>query len=156
MAFKVLENLDHITVQEQVLKIEAIAAMMGEEVNRPNRYKIKGNGEQVFYAQEQTGCCRRQLMSVVPDCMSWEVRFFVKGQGGWFTGGSWNPAFDLHKPWSCNICCFNRPKAEFVAHEDHSQVFGYMTIPWCSMCPAFTVMDKNEKPLMYASTSGCQ
>jgi len=130
---------------------------MGEDFNRPNRYKIKGDGKQVFYAQEQTGCCRRQLMSCVPDCMSWEVRFFAKGKAGWFGlgGGDWQPAFDLHKPWSCNFLCFNRPKAEFKSH-DGDVVFGYMTVPCCSMCPAFTVMDKNEETLMNASTSGCQ
>eukprot|EP00401_Gymnodinium_catenatum_P030828 CAMPEP_0117511232 /NCGR_PEP_ID=MMETSP0784-20121206/28400_1 /TAXON_ID=39447 /ORGANISM="" /LENGTH=250 /DNA_ID=CAMNT_0005306895 /DNA_START=13 /DNA_END=765 /DNA_ORIENTATION=+ len=154
MAFEALAGLDSISIYQKTSKIEALTAMAGNEWDRPNKYKIKDSyGRDLLYAEEQTGCCRRQLKATCPDCMSWEIRFSVKSDG-WLTGG-WKPAFDLHRNFQLTCCCFNRPRAALMAAEDHSIVFGHITNP-CSLCPAFTVLNTDEEPVLRAATNGCQ
>jgi len=149
-SFAVLDGVSQITVKQKVSKIEALTAMMGQEWYRPNKYKVVGpDGEKLFSALEQTGCCRRQLFAVFPACMSWEIKFSVD-QGGWV------PAFDLYKPWQCTCLCFNLPRAYLTSAGDHSQVFGYMQEPCCSCFPHFRVYGSGDELLLAASTSGCQ
>jgi hypothetical protein len=152
MAFSQLDGHSHITVKQKVSKIEAITAMMGDEFERPNKYKIVDERDhEIFFAQEMTGCCRRQLMATgLGPCMSWEVRFFHTA------GGNREHVFDLHKPWQLSFCCINQPKA-FLQDPDGTH-FGYMQEPCCcaSMCPKYTVHGPNDETLIVAKSSPCQ
>jgi len=151
MAFDTLENLDRLTVKQKVSKIQAITAMMGHEWERPCKYKIVDSwGKEIFYAQEATGCCRRQLRNAgCGQCMSWEVQFYHSSLT------SREHVFDLHKPWQCSFCCINIPRAHLKAVEDGSD-FGYLQEPCCSCCPKFSAHAPNGDTLLTATSHPCQ
>lgn len=139
-----------ISVYEKASKIEALTAMMGSEFERANKYNIVDEqGNDLFFAHEQTDCCKRQIKNLLPACTAWNIRFFLTA------GGQNTPVFDMTRDWSVTCCCLNRPKAKIHSPDDDSQVMGYVADP-CSISPTFKVFNANEEHVMTAAGPCCQ
>merc|ERR1719266_1741907 len=72
-----------VEIKEKVNMIEALTAIIGQEIEMANKYKIfaDGGNEELFYAVEETDCCMRQLKQCAPDCAPWKLDILYT-QGG--------------------------------------------------------------------------
>ncbi|CAK0825866.1 unnamed protein product, partial [Prorocentrum cordatum] len=82
-AVQAMRGVSRIEVQEKVNAIEAGAALLGQEVEMPNRYAVIDGAthQQVFFAVEQTGFVQRQLKQCFGDCTPWNLDIFYTGRG---------------------------------------------------------------------------
>jgi hypothetical protein len=96
-----------IQVKENVSVIEAVSALMGQEVEMANAYQVyaKGGWDDKFYGVEQTNICMRNLKQIFGDCAPWTLDIFYReGMGN-------EKAFHLDRPFSCTCACINKPFA---------------------------------------------
>lgn len=145
-----LSEVTTFNIHEKASMLEAVSALMGQEIEMPNRYSILDqNDEDMFFAAEQTYCWKRQAKQGCPDCAPWNLQFLYT------KGGSTTPAFELKRGWTCTCCCLNRPKAELVMAEGDTTV-GYVRDP-CACCNlTYEVLDAEDNPMLTAEGGCCQ
>jgi len=147
-ALQCLSEMDGITVQENVNVIEAVTALLGQEVEMANAYQVYASGgwDDKFKAVEQTNLCLRNLKQIFGDCTPWSLDIFYReGMGD-------EKAFHLDRPCSATCCCICRPVANMVDAEGNA--IGSLRDPWDPCCGlGFEVMDA-EGNKVYDMTSG--
>lgn len=149
-ALRALANVPSVEVQEKANMLEVLTALVGAEVEMPNRYKVlDDNGEPILFAVESTDCCTRQLKNVCPDMVPWSVDVF------YIQNGADEKAFELRRPFSCTCCCFNRPVVELV-DATNGQTLGSLKDPFACCNLTFSVRDPDEQDVIYANGGCCQ
>merc|ERR1712039_761422 len=121
---------------------------MGES---KNKYDVYSGRSRIFYAEEKTGCCCRQVQNTFPDCAPFEVEI---DHLGWTSND--NGVLKLKKGCSCACCCINRPVVEVFDKDDNK--IGSIRDP-CAMCPTnmnFAIRDHNDSILLSAESGCCQ
>lgn len=140
---------DGILVQEKISVVEAVTALMGQEVEMANAYKVyaPGGWDDLFYGVEQTNICLRNLKQILGDCTPWTLDiFYQQGHGA-------EKAFHIDRPASCTICCCNRPTA-FMTDAEGNEI-GSLRDPY-NFCGGldFEINDPDGNTVLTAS-SGC-
>merc|ERR1740121_999394 len=112
-------------VKEKASWIEALTAIIGQEVEMANKYQIfsDGGGEELFFAAEETDCCTRQLKQCCPDCAPWHLNILYTYQG------HQQLVYRMERPWTCTFCCFNRPVVEVTDMTTMTKI-GSISDPW--------------------------
>mmetsp|Transcript_47453 Transcript_47453/g.113881 ORF Transcript_47453/g.113881 Transcript_47453/m.113881 type:complete len:250 (+) Transcript_47453:68-817(+) len=142
-------RITSLDIQEQANIMEAITAIIGQEVEMANKYKILANGEQIFFAVEQTDCCSRQLKQCLPDCAPWNLDILYT------QGGASMQAFHLQRDFTCTICCLNRPVVN-VTDVTTGQEIGSIQDP-CACCDlTFAVRGPDGEDALKAKGGCCQ
>jgi len=149
-------GMDHIAlmhslqVQEKANLLQEITAALGMEVEMANKYKVLDDrGNQVFYAVEQTGCCRRQLQNgCCHDCAPYDVHVFYTPPGQQHQN-----FITMTRPCQLTCCCFNRPTAD-VTDAHTQQKIGSFRDP-CTCCLLkFQVRDAADNEVLLVD-GGC-
>jgi len=150
-AVQAMRAVSRIEVQEKVNAIEAGAALLGQEVEMPNRYAVIDGAthQQVFFAVEQTGFVQRQLKQCFGDCTPWNLDIFYTGRG------APQKAFHVERPATCTCCCFNRPAAG-VYDATSGRVLGSISDPCTCLSTYFTVRDESGRAVLSADGGCCQ
>jgi hypothetical protein len=144
-----LAGLDRIEVKQRMSKLEAMCSLWESK----NKYDIYDGGSQIFYAEEKTGCCCRQVQNTLPDCAPIQVD--IDYVGGWTRTTDYG-AFKMKKDFTCVMCCINRPVVEVLDKEDNK--IGSIKDP-CPLCPTnmtFDVRDHNGDVILSAASGICQ
>jgi hypothetical protein len=143
-----LASMSHMEIKEKASIIEAVTAALGAEFEMANRYEIFNNsGQQVFFAAEQTDCCKRQLKSCLPDCIAWDVDIIYLPTN--------QVVYKLSRPFSCTCCCFNRPTIT-ITDETQGREIGSIKDP-CACCDlTFTLRGPDEEAAIYGRGGCCQ
>jgi len=149
--FDCLGRCTKIEVREKVSLFEAATALMGQEVEMANKYKVVDeNGEQIFYAVEGTGCCNMQIKQCAPDCAPWDVDILYT------EGNNAQKAFKMERPFTCAFLCFNRPVVEILDPINGGQKVGSIKDP-CHCCnDDFVIRDADDNDLYNVSSGCCQ
>lgn len=146
-----MAQVQNIKIKEKVRLLEAASALMGQEIEMANKYKIMDHdtGAEVFYAVEETSCLAMQCKQCADDCAPWKVSILYTGQGGA------DPAFEMNRDWTCTFCCFNRPQVT-VTDVVTGEEFGTITDP-CTMCNfKFDLRDEDGEMIGRADGGCCQ
>lgn len=154
-ALECLQSVSHMEVKEKASIIEALTALVGMEVEMPNRYRIfEGEGEEreIFYAVEQTTCLKRQAKQCCPDCAPWELKIFLTAGGKTDLTGD-DLAFTLKREATCTCCCFNRPKLEVV--DAAEQPLGTITDPFACCDLTFKLEQAGGEGKTASAKGGC-
>lgn len=146
-----LQQAERIEVKEKVNVIEAVTAIIGQEVEMANRYKVFRNGgdDEIFYAVETTNCLTRQLKQCFPDCAPWNVDILYT------EGGNSTKAFKLQRDWTCTCCCFNRPVVEMVDVTTNEKV-GSIQDPFACCDLTFNIRGPSDDTALKANGGCCQ
>lgn len=144
-----IAGVSQLDIQEQANIIEAVSAIIGQEIEMANKYRILANGSEMFFAVEQTDCCTRQLKQILPDCAPWNVDILYT------EGGNSMQAFHMQRDWTCTCCCFNRPKVN-VTDVNSGELIGSITDPFACCNLTFTVADGDGKDVLTANGGCCQ
>jgi len=152
-ALECLQRLSAVEVQEKASLIEAATALLGQEVEMANRYKVMaGEGKdqsEVLYAVEETDFCTRQAKQCCPDCAPWSVKVLHT------EGGNNSVAFLLSRGFSCTCCCFNRPEVEITDAVSQERI-GSIRDPWACCDMTFSVRDAVNSDIIWARGGCCQ
>jgi len=107
---QVMSNFEGLQIKEKANKIEAITALIGQEIEMPNKYRIfDQTGErELFYAVEKTDFITRQLKQCFPSCSPWSVDIFYTETG------DRTLAYHLERPWSFTAFGLNRPVVDVI------------------------------------------
>jgi len=132
-----LASMDGMKVREKVRVIEAVSALLGQEIEMANMYKVFSQSNAIddkFYAVEQTGPIFRNLKMLFGDCTPWQLDImYAEGLGA-------TQAFKVERPFSLTCCCLNRPAA-YMKDIDGNEI-GSLHDPWtCCGGLDFTVRD---------------
>lgn len=149
--YEQLDNVTCIQIKEKASMIEAASAIIGQEIEMANKYKIndKETGDQILYAVEKTDCCTRQLKMLCGDCAAWNVDILYTGMG------NMSPAIKMERPWTATFLCFNRPTVN-ITDVNSGEVLGMVKDP-CTFCNLkFVATDESETPIVQASGGCCQ
>lgn len=146
-----LAQHEKIEVKEEIRWIEALSAIIGQEIEMANKYKIFADGGQheLFYAVEQTDCCTRQLKQCAPDCAPWNLHIMYT------ENGQNQMAFKIDRPCTFTCCCLNRPKAT-ITDAASGQTIGFMSDPFACCDLTFNLNDVNDEPVLKANGGCCQ
>lgn len=147
---QVMNQVTGLQIKEKVRAVEAITALIGQEVEMANKYNIfnQDGTDQLFYAVEKTDFCTRQLKQCCNDCAAWNVDIFYT------QGGRSDEAFKLHRDFTFTFCCLNRPVVEVNTFQ--GQKIGSLSNP-CTFCNlAFDVLDTTGNPRMKVNGGCCQ
>merc|ERR1740130_313102 len=70
-----IASLPALEVQEKANMLQEISAMVGMELEMANKYNVlDGAGNKIFFAIEETNCCKRQLQNgCCHDCAPYDV-----------------------------------------------------------------------------------
>jgi len=149
--YSALENVSVLKIKEKVNLLEAASALLGQEIEMANKYMVKDQetGQDLFYAVEQTDCITRQLKQCFGDCAAWNLDIMYIG------GGGAEQAMKMEKPWTCTVCCFNRPTVK-VSDFNTGEVLGAVSDPCTCFGLTFTMKDADDSPLVTASGGCCQ
>jgi hypothetical protein len=145
-----LHSQSTILIKEQASMIEALTAIIGQEIEMGNKYKIMTQSEEeIFFAVEETDCMTRQLKQCCPDCAPWSL-------GIAFTqGGANQKVFHMKRDWTCTFCCFNRPVVE-VIDVPSGQKLGSISDPFACCDLTFDVRDPGDQTVIKANGGCCQ
>mmetsp|Transcript_54166 Transcript_54166/g.155624 ORF Transcript_54166/g.155624 Transcript_54166/m.155624 type:complete len:251 (-) Transcript_54166:100-852(-) len=146
-----LEGVNNVIIKEKVNLIEAASALLGQEIEMANKYKIQNRdtGEDIFYAVEQTSCLTRQLKQCCGDCAGWDLDILFIAQGMSM------PAMKMSKPWTATFLCCNRPVVE-VLDAQSGMPMGSITDPCMCFNMKFVVNDMYGNPVVFADGGCCQ
>mmetsp|Transcript_76420 Transcript_76420/g.181780 ORF Transcript_76420/g.181780 Transcript_76420/m.181780 type:complete len:247 (+) Transcript_76420:173-913(+) len=139
-----------LKIVEQVRMLEAATAALGQEVELANKYKVyaKDGREQLFLAEESTGCCQRQMKQCCGDCAPWSVKIkHTKGRRD-------EEVLRMERPFTMTCCCFNRPIVTVRDMDDN--VIGSIRDPWHLCDNDFTIRDAQGEPRITANGGCCQ
>jgi len=139
-----------VEVKEKANWVEALSAIIGQEIEMANKYQVMSdNGEQIFYAVEETDFCTRQLKQCCPDCAPWTLNILYTQHG------YQHLVYKLTRPWTCTCLCFNRPSVDIVDVTTNQKI-GSISNP-CACCNlAFHVRDQNDQEVLLANGGCCQ
>merc|ERR1719410_1764240 len=131
--------------------IEAVTAIIGQEVEMANKYRILSDGgaEELFFAVEETSCCMRQVKQCVPDCVPWKLDILYT------QNGASQLAYRLEREFTCTFCCFNRPVVT-VTDMISNQKIGSIQDPFACCNLTFHVRDQNDTDVLLANGGCCQ
>lgn len=150
-ALAILQQVQGVEVQEKANLIEAVTALLGHEIEMPNRYRILDQqGAEIMYAVEKTDFCTRQMKNCgMGDCSPWEVDILYT------YGGVQQKAFSLQRPCTFTCCCLNRPEMT-MTDATNGAVVGKMVDP-CSCCDlTFTMQDPEGNEVLKGKGGCCQ
>jgi len=145
-AMEQLKHVSYAQIKEQVRIVEAITAVLGQEIEMANKYQILdgSTGQEIFFAVEQTDCLTMQIKQCCPDCTAWKVDLLYQGQ----------PAFRLERPWTCTCCCFNRPVMSVT--DTNGTLVGSVVDP-CTFCNLiFDAKDHQDEDIVTVNGGCCQ
>lgn len=148
-----MSTLSGIKIKEKANLIEAASALLGQEVEMANRYRIldHASGREIFYAVEQTGFCGRNLKQCCADCAGWEADILYTEHG------AQQEAFHLERPWTLDICCM-RPRVHVTQARSRTKI-GTLVDP-CTCIPCrdirFHAHDARGDHVMTAAAGCCQ
>jgi len=131
--------------------IEAITAIVGQDIEMANRYKVLSDGgkSELFFAVEKTGFCTRQAKQCCPDCAPWDLDILYT------EGGANTVAYSLRRDPTCTCLCFNRPSIE-VQDVIVGKRIGSVTDPFACLALDFTLRGEDLSPALKASGGCCQ
>eukprot|EP00928_Gymnodinium_smaydae_P016657 TRINITY_DN16288_c0_g1_i1.p1 TRINITY_DN16288_c0_g1~~TRINITY_DN16288_c0_g1_i1.p1 ORF type:complete len:388 (-),score=74.48 TRINITY_DN16288_c0_g1_i1:324-1433(-) len=146
-----LQQLSKVEVKEKADMIEALTAIIGQEIEMPNRYKIFADGgeEEIFFAAEETNCIMRQVKQCFPDCAPWKLNILYT------QGGNNQLVYRLDRDFSCTCCCFNRPVVN-VTDVTSGQKIGSFQDPFACCDLTFRLRDANDNDVLKAAGGCCQ
>lgn len=157
MAMECLSGIQTLQVKEKANVFEVITAMLGQEIEMGNKYRIMGGPDhpggpdhELFFAVEQTGFCRRQQKQCCRDCAPWDVDIM-------YTEGGAQPAypvFKMKRECTYTCCCFNRPAVDVLTGQ--GQLIGSIIDPWTCCGMNFTINGPNGDQLFSADGGCCQ
>merc|ERR1719272_2577930 len=100
-----IAQLPALQVQEKANMLQEITALLGAEIEMANKYNVlDGANNQVFYAVENTDCCRRQLQNgCCHDCAPYDVDVLYTPPGQLH-----QKFLKMTRPFQCTCCCLNR------------------------------------------------
>lgn len=148
--FDHIRALPALQVQEKANLLQEVTAMLGAEIEMANKYNIlDSEGRQVFYAVEETNCCKRQLQNgCCHDCAPYDVNILYTPQG------QMHQRFvRMTRPFQCTCCCLNRPVAE-VHDETSGTKLGSFKDPCTCCCLKFQVRDSADNDVLEVD-GGC-
>mmetsp|Transcript_113194 Transcript_113194/g.365730 ORF Transcript_113194/g.365730 Transcript_113194/m.365730 type:complete len:277 (-) Transcript_113194:59-889(-) len=150
-ALQSLEGVQHVEIQEKVSYIEAISALLGQEIEMPNAYRVFADGKdrEIFYAVEQTNCLTRQMKQCCNDCAPWELHIIYT------EGGQQEVAFRIERPFTCTCCCFNRPTITMYDAVSQEKM-GSVVDPFSCCALDFNMRDGLDNPVLDARGGCCQ
>lgn len=150
-AVQAMRHVSRVEVQEKVNLVEASTALLGQEVEMPNRYAIidSATHQQVFFAVEQTGFLQRQMKQCFGDCAPWNLDIFFTGHG------APQKAFHVERPATCTCCCLNRPMAG-VFDASSGRPLGSIRDPCTCFSTYFSVTDERGREVLTADGGCCQ
>lgn len=176
-AFKILESLPKVKIEEKMNMLETASGLLGEllgvdaELEMSNKYVIRSpQGHPLFFAIEQTDFLNRQCGG---DCRAIDIDVVVLGQNpnllNQAEGGydwNFNPFskvdltnsqrfLRLHKDCQCTCCCFNRPIIQ-VLDGTTGQLIGNIRHPWACCDMTFELMDASDQPVLTSRGGCCQ
>lgn len=146
-----LSTLSAIQVQEKANLLQEVTAMIGAEVQMANKYNILDSaGNQLFYAYETTGCCRRQLQTgCCHDCAPYDVNILYTPPGQLH-----QHFISMSRPCQLTCCCVNRPVAT-VIDETTKMKIGSFRDP-CTCCSLkFQVRDAQDNDVLEVDGGCC-
>merc|ERR1712232_695589 len=149
--YDALAGLDRVEVQEKANLVQALTAVIGVEVDMANKYKILDeNGQEYFFAVEQTDFCTRQMKrGQCADCVGWNADVLYT------FGGASQQFLHMSRDHSCTCCCFNRPVVD-ITDVASGQKIGSIKDPFACCDLTFTLMDAQDNDVLYAKGGCCQ
>eukprot|EP00811_Abedinium_folium_P003739 NODE_13439_length_1165_cov_13.684971.p1 GENE.NODE_13439_length_1165_cov_13.684971~~NODE_13439_length_1165_cov_13.684971.p1 ORF type:complete len:280 (+),score=54.08 NODE_13439_length_1165_cov_13.684971:34-840(+) len=146
-----LSSMNKVEIKEKVNAIEALTAMLGQEIEMANRYKVftDGGSEELFYIVEQTDCMMRQVKQCCPDCAPWKVSMFYT------RNGANQLVYNITRDATCTFCCFNRPVIN-VTDVTTGEKIGSARDPWAFCDLTFTIRDPQNEPVLNVNGGCCQ
>lgn len=148
---KCLQKMNVMQVQEKASVVEAVTALLGAEVEMANKYRIlDGEGQEVFYAVEKTGCLTRNAKSCccLADCLPWDLDIYYT------EGGANSLAYTLQRPCTYTCCCLNRPVVEMADGEGLK--LGSIRDPFACCDITFSMRDAQDNDTIQARGGCCQ
>lgn len=146
-AVKKIGSLDSFEVKQRVPKLENLISCWESR----NKYDVYDGSSRIFYAEEKTGCCCRQVQASCPDCAPFEVEM---DHLGYVTNDS--GALVMKKECGCTFCCINRPVVEMFDKKGFK--IGSIKDP-CACCPGnmtFDLRDHEDNIIYQAESGSCQ
>jgi len=149
--YDILRGMQYTEISEKASAVEALSAAAGQELEMPNKYKVKSpDGKDIFFVVESTGCCARQCKQVAGDCAPWDVDFRVINDDN-----EAEEAFKLHRPFTCTCCCLNRPTVTITDVASGKDIAS-LKDP-CACCDlTFAIMDEDGDQAMTVEGGCCQ
>lgn len=146
-----IAELTKVEVREKASLIEALTAALGQEIEMANKYRIFNDGgeEELFFAVEETSCCKRQMKQVCPDCAPWDVSILYTKDG------ANTPAFKLTRGFTCTYMCCNRPVVDLIDVTTDTKL-GSIRDPYACCDMTFKVRDAEDNPVLKANGGCCQ
>lgn len=147
-----LATMPGLQVQEKANLLQEITALIGAEIEMANKYNILDMaGNQVFYAVEETDCCRRQLQTgCCHDCAPYDVRVLYTPPGQLRQN-----FVRMTRPCQFTCCCLNRPVADVVDSSQGRDVkIGSFRDPCTCCCLKFQVRDEQDNDVLEVD-GGC-
>jgi len=148
-----IATMPALQVKEKANMLQEITALLGAEVQMANKYNIlDGAGNQIFYAVENTDCCRRQLQTgCCHDCAPYDVDILYTPPG------QLNQHFvRMTRPCQFTCCCLNRPVAEVLDRSSGGEVkIGSFRDPCTCCCLRFQVRDHNDNDVLEVDGGCC-
>lgn len=143
--------LPSVEVQEQANWMQELSALVGMEVEMANKYKVfDGAGNQLYFAVEKTGCCRRQLQNgCCHDCAPYDVDILYTPPG------QLNQVFlNMSRPFQCTCACLNRPVAT-VTDTVTNRKLGSFRDPCTVFGLNFQVRDAEDNDVLFVDGGCC-
>mmetsp|Transcript_74071 Transcript_74071/g.160163 ORF Transcript_74071/g.160163 Transcript_74071/m.160163 type:complete len:252 (+) Transcript_74071:115-870(+) len=145
-AMQAMAGIRNITIKEKVQPLEAATALLGMEIEMPNKYAILDSDEkdkQVFYATEETECLPMQ-------CTKLSIIHVLHTDSD-------QPyeAFRMENPSSCPCLCFNRPETSVVDARSGDPL-GSITDPCTCLSMKFAIKGPDGEEVGYADGGSCQ
>lgn len=152
-ALQCLQKAQKIEVHEKVSLLEAATAIMGQEIEMGNKYKVfagseKDTGREIFFAAESTGFCTRQLKQCCGDCAPWDLQVLYTEDG------KSDLAFKIERGWTLTCCCFNRPVATMTDADGNK--IGSLRDPFACCDLTFSIRDEHNHDKIHAKGGCCQ
>lgn len=149
--YDVIQGMDYVEISEKASAIEALSAAAGQEIEMPNKYKVKSpDGKDIFFIVESTNCCMRQCKQVAGDCAPWDAEFRVINDDG-----EAEEAFKITRPTTCTCLCLNRPKVSITDVSSGKEIAS-MVDP-CACCDlTFAIQDEDGDHAMSVKGGCCQ
>mmetsp|Transcript_2080 Transcript_2080/g.6151 ORF Transcript_2080/g.6151 Transcript_2080/m.6151 type:complete len:233 (+) Transcript_2080:147-845(+) len=138
-----LAQHSRVEIKEKASMIEAITAIVGQDIEMANRYKVLSDGgkSELFFAVEKTGFCTRQAKQCCPDCAPWDLDILYT------EGGANTVAYSLRRDPTCTCLCFNRPSIE-VQDVIVGKRIGSVTDPFACLALDFTLRGEDLSPAL--------
>lgn len=149
--YQVVSQLKEVQIKEVFSAIEATTAMMGQEVEMANKYRVLVGDRLVFFGLEETNCCARLCQrGICCWAPSWNLSLRPVTPAG-----EAEDAFALERESGCTFLCWGRPQVR-VKDVRTDKVIATLTEP-CSCCHLnFNIQDDHEQERYRLQGHGCQ